>query len=166
VPYQALPAADGWLTVAVGNDAQFRRFTEVLGLPDLADDGRYATNSARVAHRAELVPQLEEVLVTRTRAEWLAGLTQAGVPAASVNTLPEALQDEQLTARGMVAAMEHGTIGSFPMIQSPYGPSLGGAVPRRAPPRHGEHTRELLAAELGLDAAEIDRLVAAGAVSG
>lgn len=166
VPYQALPASDGWLTVAVGNDSQFGRFMTVLGLAELAADPRFDTNSARVAHRDELIPLLAEVLRTRTRAEWLEAFSAARVPAGAVNTLPEALREEQLAARGMVEELDHPGIGKFPMIQSPYGPTLGGRTPRRAPPRLGEHTRELLAGELGLSDTEIDALLAEGAVSG
>lgn len=165
VPYQAMQASDGWLTVAVGNDRQFARFAEVLGLGELAEDDRFRTNSARVANREVLVPQLQEVLLTRSRADWLAKFDSAGVPAASVNTLPEALTEEQLLARGMVAPLQHPTIGEFSNIQSPFTASLQGQAPRRAPPRHGEHTFEVLAEALGLSEAELGELAAGGAIS-
>jgi len=165
VPYQALPARDGWLTLAVGNDRQFQRLVEVLGLDGLAADERFATNSARVANRAELVPLLEERLLTRDRADWLEKLSAANVPAASVNTLPEALQEEQLQARGMLGDVQHTTIGPVQMIQSPYGPALKADLPRRAPPLLGEHTRELLREQLGLAGDEIEALLESGAVS-
>ncbi len=165
VPYQALPTKEGWLSVAVGNDRQFERFAGALGLAELARDERFATNSARVAHRDELIPRLKEVLITRTRDEWLELLGAAGVPAAPVNTLPEALEDAQLKARGMIAGVEHSLLGDLPMIQSPYGPALNEQLPRRAPPLLGEHTRELLGEQLSLDQAAIDELVENGAVS-
>ena len=165
VPYQALPTKEGWLSVAVGNDRQFERFAGALGLAELARDERFATNSARVAHRDELIPRLKEVLITRTRDEWLELLGAAGVPAAPVNTLPEALEDAQLKARGMIAGVEHSLLGDLPMIQSPYGPALNEQLPRRAPPLLGEHTRELLGEQLSLDQAAIDELVEQGAVS-
>src|SRR5690554_406823 len=80
VPYQAMRAADGWLTVAVGNDRQFERFAAVLGLSELSADGRYATNSERVANREALVPVLQDALRSRPRDEWLAEFAAAGVP--------------------------------------------------------------------------------------
>ena len=165
VPYQALPTKEGWLSVAVGNDRQFERFAGALGLAELARDERFATNSARVAHRDELIPRLKEVLITRTRDEWLELLGAAGVPAAPVNTLPEALEDAQLKARGMIAGVGHSLLGDLPMIQSPYGPALNEQLPRSAPPLLGEHTRELLGEQLSLDQAAIDELVEQGAVS-
>src|SRR5690625_2713361 len=164
VPYQALPARDGWLTVAVGNDQQFSRFVQVLNLGDLAADPRFRTNSDRVAHRAELIPLLEAELKKRTRSEWLEELGAAGVPAAPVSTLPEALEDVQVAARGMVAGMQHPLIGTFPMIQSPYAAALAGELPRRAPPLLAEHTRELLQEQLGLGADEVNGLAERGAV--
>lgn len=164
VPYQALPTKEGWLSVAVGNDRQFERFAGVLDLAELAGDERFATNSARVAHREELIPQLQEKLMSRTRDEWLELLGAAGVPAAPVNTLPEALAEAQVKARGMIAGVEHSLLGNLPMIQSPYGPALSEQLPRRAPPLLGEHTRELLEEQLGLAQDSIDELVAQGAV--
>lgn len=165
VPYQAMQAADGWLTIAVGNDRQFARFAEVLGLGQLAGDDRYSTNSARVANRDVLVPLLQEKLLSRTRHEWLTDFDSAGVPAASVNTLPEALTEEQLLARGMVSPLQHPTIGEFSNIQSPFTASLADQAPRRAPPRHGEHTFEVLGEVLGLGGDELARLAATGAIS-
>lgn len=165
VPYQAMPAADGWLTVAVGNDRQFKGFATALGLAHLADDERYATNAARVQNRGELIPLLEEVLVSRSRAHWLELFTAAGVPAAPVNTLPEALQDPQVAARGMVAPVTHETIGEFSVIQSPFAATLGHQPARSAPPRLGEHTLKVLGDELGLSADELQSLMVAGVIA-
>lgn len=93
VPYQVMPAADGHFMLAVGNDGQFVRFCQVIGRPDLAADSRYATNAARVAARAELVPQLQAVLMTRPAAEWLATLEAAVVPANPVNRIDQVFDD-------------------------------------------------------------------------
>lgn len=166
VPYQAMETADGWITVAVGNDRQFARFAGALGLAQLAEDDRYATNSARVENRAELLPQLQAALMNRGRAEWLEQFAEVGVPAAAVNTLPEALTDGQVQARGMVGTMQHGKIGEFEMIQSPFGPSQVGTDARRAPPLLGEHTREILEQELGLSGEDVAEVMAEGAAAG
>ena len=79
--------------------------------------------------------------------------------------MPEALQEEQLQARGMLGDVQHTTIGPVQMIQSPYGPALKAVLPRRAPPLLGEHTRELLREQLGLAGDEIEALLESGAVS-
>ncbi|WP_312935703.1 CaiB/BaiF CoA transferase family protein, partial [Stutzerimonas nitrititolerans] len=80
VPYQDFPTADGDIILTVGNDGQFRKFCEVAGHPEWAADPRFASNKARVAHRAELIPLIRQATVFRTTAEWLAALERAGVP--------------------------------------------------------------------------------------
>jgi crotonobetainyl-CoA:carnitine CoA-transferase CaiB-like acyl-CoA transferase len=89
-PYEPLRAADGDLVVAVGNDRQFAALCEVLGLGELAGDARFATNSARVANRAQLVAALEAALAARPVADWVAALTAARVPAGQVNDIGQA----------------------------------------------------------------------------
>ena len=106
VPYQVFPASDGHLIVACGNDRQFRALTAELGLAPLADDPDFATNPARVANRAQLSGLLSEATGQRTRADLIAALDRAGVPAGPINRVSEALADPQATARGMVIAPE------------------------------------------------------------
>ncbi|MDO5628161.1 MAG: CoA transferase [Mobilicoccus sp.] len=89
-PYETLRCRDGLLAVACGNDGQFRRLTEALGVGDVADDERFATNAARVGHREQLVAALEAVLLTDDAAAWQQRLTEAGVPAGGVNDLAQA----------------------------------------------------------------------------
>lgn len=163
VPYQSFAAADGDVALAVGNDRQFARLCRVLGLEELAEDPRFVDNARRVLNREELVPLLARVFERSERAEWLRRLKQAGVPAAPVNTLPEALKDSQVQARGMVAEVEHPLAGSLPMVMSPFGEAASGR--RAAPPVLGQHNREVLASELGLSAAELDELEAAGVLA-
>src|SRR5690242_11283423 len=86
-PYEPLPTADGELIVTAGNDRQFRRLSEVIGAPRLADDPRFATNEGRTANRAELRPLLAQYLGARTAAEWFDELIAAGVPAGPINTV-------------------------------------------------------------------------------
>ena len=162
VPYQAFAAADGELTLAVGNDRQFRRLCEVLGLGDLADDERFASNSARVGNREELLPRLRAALLQRPRAEWLALLRSKGVPAAPVNTLPEALADDQVAARGMVAPVEHPLAGELPMVLSPF---LREGTRRAPPPLLAQHNQEVLGAELGLSPEELADLEREGVLT-
>jgi crotonobetainyl-CoA:carnitine CoA-transferase CaiB-like acyl-CoA transferase len=86
-PYESLPTSDGEIIIAAGNDTQFRRLSEVLGVPELADDPRFAANKDRTANRAQLRPLLTARLGTRTSAQWFDGLVAAGVPCGPINTV-------------------------------------------------------------------------------
>ncbi len=100
VPYQAFACADGELIVAVGNDSQFRKLCGVLGL-GLADDARFATNPARVTHRAALIPPLATAIAGWAKADLYEALEAAGVPAGPINAVDEVFADPQVMARGM-----------------------------------------------------------------
>ena len=164
VPYQVFRAADGYLILAVGNDGQFARFCCFAGLDSLADDPRFATNSARVRHREDLIPVLAEAIVRHPRRHWLDGLEAQGVPAGPVNTMPETFQDPQVRARGMVVSASHAQADGVPLLGSPI--KMSGTPPtvRRAPPTLGQHTEEVLGEVLGLGPADIDRLRREGIV--
>ncbi|MDQ1901828.1 CaiB/BaiF CoA-transferase family protein [Paracoccus sp. WLY502] len=106
VPYQLFPASDGHLIVACGNDRQFAALCRVLDLSDLPTDPDFATNPARVAHRDRLVPMLSAATLRRTRADLIAAMEAAGVPAGPVNDVAEALSEPQIAARGLRVAPE------------------------------------------------------------
>ncbi|MBF0334903.1 MAG: CoA transferase [Alphaproteobacteria bacterium] len=164
VPYEVFPAADGWLILAVGNDAQFRRFCQFAECPELAEDQRFATNSARVVHREDLIPRLRAILGRQSRHHWLNGLEALGVPAGPVNTVPEAFADPQIQARGMRIEMPHPLAAEpVPLVASPIKMSDTPPEYRRAPPVLGQHTDEVLD-EFGLAPAEIAALRAAGVI--
>ncbi|MZR14918.1 CoA transferase [Maritimibacter sp. DP07] len=101
VPYQVFPASDGHLIIACGNDRQFVRLCDVLGLHDLGQDPSFATNRGRVAGRDTLIARLSAATQTRPRAELIAALDAAGIPAGPINTVAEALGDPQVDAREM-----------------------------------------------------------------
>jgi crotonobetainyl-CoA:carnitine CoA-transferase CaiB-like acyl-CoA transferase len=107
-PYEAFPVADGWIIVAVGNDAQFHRFAAVLGLPERAG---WATNAGRVADRAALSQAITSRTRERERAALLADLEAEGIPAGPINTVAQALADPQIAARGMVLDLGEGLKG-------------------------------------------------------
>lgn len=121
VPYQVFPVADGYIVVATGNDAQFRRFAEVLGAPSLAADPRYVDNAARVANRPSLIPALTEMTLRFSMNGLLAALEAAGVPAGPINDLQGVFNDPQIVARGMVAAVPapRAMGGSIPAVRAP-----------------------------------------------
>jgi crotonobetainyl-CoA:carnitine CoA-transferase CaiB-like acyl-CoA transferase len=163
-PYQAFGARDGRLMVAAANDRLFAQLVEALGLPELASDPRFATNSDRVANRAELTPLLEERFATEDRATWIARLGEAGVPAAPVQNVAEVAEAEQTEALGILQELPHPTVEGLRLPALPV--SLDGerVVHRSAPPELGADTRTILA-EAGFSDDEIDELVAAGAVA-
>jgi crotonobetainyl-CoA:carnitine CoA-transferase CaiB-like acyl-CoA transferase len=143
VPYQAFAAADRAFVVAVGNDAQWRRLCEVLGLEELSSDPRYATNPARVEHRNDLVPVLAERLAGRSAAEWIARLEAAGVPCALVKTPAEALEDPAVRRRGSVWRMEGGRYGPVEVVGSPLRLSRTPPRLRRPAPSLGQQEEEV-----------------------
>ncbi|WP_296252416.1 CaiB/BaiF CoA-transferase family protein [uncultured Stenotrophomonas sp.] len=151
VPYQVMPAADGYFMLAVGNDGQFARLCEVIGEPELARDPRYASNNARVANRELLVPHLQQVLRTRPTSEWLAALEQAVVPANPVNRIDQVFADPQVQARGLRIELPHAGGGRVAMVRNPLKFS---ATPLRyelAAPVLGQHTAEVLGEVLAVD---------------
>lgn len=165
VPYQTFATADGHLILAVGNDAQFRRFCAVAGCAHLADDARYASNRARVANRAALIAQLTPLLRTRTTREWVAALEAAGVPCGPINRLDEVFDDPQVKHRGMRIELPHPLAGSLPLVANPIRLSASPVTHGAAPPLLGQHTEEILQAWLGLSSAELARLREAGIVA-
>ncbi|RKP52794.1 CaiB/BaiF CoA transferase family protein [Trinickia fusca] len=158
VPYQAFQTRDGWIIVAVGNDAQFRKFVEVGGRPELADDPRFATNPERVRHRDTLVPLVAEMVKTRGKHEWIASLEQAGVPCGPINDLAEVFENEQVRSRGMRVEVPHSSGATAALLRSPIQMSETPPQVRTAPPMLGEHTDEVLRTLLGYDDATLARL--------
>jgi crotonobetainyl-CoA:carnitine CoA-transferase CaiB-like acyl-CoA transferase len=151
VPYQVFAVSDGYVIIAVGNDAQFERLCAFLELPALASDPRFATNAARVERREELIPILSERLVRRTGREVLRELQARSVPAGPINNLMEVFSDPQVLHRGMRADLPApwAAGGSIPTVPTPIRFSGAKLDLKRPPPRLGEHTAEILR-EIGL----------------
>jgi len=162
VPYQDFPTADGDFILTVGNDGQFRKFAEVAGQPQWADDPRFATNKLRVANRAELIPLIRQATVFKTTAEWVSQLEAAGVPCGPINDLAQMFQDPQVLARGLAVSMPHALAGAVPQVASPIRLSETPVEYRRAPPLLGEHTEAVLGDVLGLGADALERLRSSG----
>jgi glutaryl-CoA transferase len=156
-PYDTFMAADGEFFLAVGNDEQFRRFCTAAGVADLVADPRFATNPSRVEHRQALAARLTAVLRARPRAEWIALLTESGVPCGDVREVADTLADAQLVARRMIESVEHATIGRMKVLGLPIKLSDTPGSVRTAPPTLGQHTTAVLT-ELGMSPSEIDAL--------
>ena len=167
VPYETFPAADGWFILAIGNDAQFRKFCEAAGRPELAADPTFATNAARVRNRETLVPLLREITATRTQSDWMERLEAAHVPCGPVNDIAQAFDDPQAVHRGARIRMAHPTAagGTVDLIGNPIKLSETPVAYRHAPPTIGQHTGEALR-EAGFSEAELRALAEAGAVAG
>ncbi|WP_050460594.1 CaiB/BaiF CoA transferase family protein [Herbaspirillum autotrophicum] len=158
VPYADFPTADGDMILAVGNDQQFARFCGIAGHPEWADDPRFATNPARVANRAVLVPLLRQATVMRSTAEWIAALEAGGVPCGPINRMDQVFADPQVQARGMRIGLPHPLAGTVPLVANPIRLSGSPTSYRHAPPLLGQHTGEVLSEWLGMDAAALAAL--------
>ena len=154
VPYQAFATADGFIVVAVGNDAQFVRYAAVIGHPKLAEDPRFATNIDRVRNRDILVPIVEAAMKQRPSAEWYAALEAADISCGPINTIDTVFADPQVQAREMRVELDHPLAGKVPLIGSPLKLSDSPVSYRRHPPLLGEHTKDVLR-EIGLSDADI-----------
>jgi len=162
VPYEVFPTANDHVAVAIGNDAQYRRFCEVAGCLDLWEDERFQTNPGRVQHRDELVPRLQALFRTRTTEEWLRLLREHDISVAPVNSIPQVLGDPHVEARGMVQTVPHPTAGSVRLLGPVAKLSATPARIAQAPPLLGQHTAEVLVDVLGYDEEEVARLRAEG----
>jgi crotonobetainyl-CoA:carnitine CoA-transferase CaiB-like acyl-CoA transferase len=163
VPYQAFSTADGWLMITTPTDALFGRLCEALGRPDLATDSRYRTNPDRVQHRATLVPALEELTRPWPTPALLERLRQAGVSAAPVQTVDQVATDPQTKASEMLVPTPRPDIPDLTTMALPLRFGDDRPLPRRPPPRVGEHTIDVLG-ELGFGAVEMGELRAQGVV--
>lgn len=147
-PYEPLPTADGELIITSGNDGQFQRLCQVLGIPEVAEDERFATNQMRTANRDELRPLLVERLETRKREEWFRELIDAGVPCGPINTVAEGVAfAEELGLDPVVEVGDGDRV--IPSVRNPVTFSETPTVYHSAPPlldEHGEEVRTWLEA--------------------
>ena len=118
-PYAVFPCADGWFILAVGNDGQFRRFCDALGLPEMRDDPRFATNAGRLAFKELLFAGIEAATSLVPKLELLARLETVGVPAGPINTVAQAFDDPQVISRGMAIDVARPDGSSVPGLRTP-----------------------------------------------
>lgn len=149
VPYQVFAASDGHLIVATGNESQYRAYCRAIGVPELGDDARFATNRLRVTNRVELIGILTAIMREGRRDDWIAKLEAVGVPCGPINDIAQAFAHPQAQARQLRRDMPHPAGGVASVTASPLRFSDSPVVYRRAPPLLGEHTEEVLRDVLG-----------------
>ena len=158
VPYQAFETNDSYIILAVGNDSQFRRFCELAGKPELADDERFQKNSGRVGNREALILQVKEIMLQKSSAEWLEALNARGIPCGPINNIEQVFADPQVQHRGMQLELDHPAAGKVASVASPIRLSQTPVEYQQAPPLLGQHTEDVLSRLLELDTAAIARL--------
>ena len=165
VPYQDFACADGDIIIALGNDRQFRDLVHVLGLPDMAEDPRFATSASRSDNREAMFARINPAIAQWKSDDLLAALEAAKLPCGKINTIPEALVQPQTVARELVQeiARDDGTPVRF--VGFPAKLSASPATYRLAPPRSGQDTRAVLGEVLGLSDEQIDALAEAGVLA-
>ncbi len=155
VPYQTFHTSDGDIILACGNDNLFRKFCDIAGCQELAQDPRFATNAKRVENREDITDKLNAVFAQRTTREWVNALEQAGVPNGPINNLEQVFAEPQVVARGVRIEMDHPTAGKVPLVASPMRFSATPVEYKLPPPTLGQHTDEILRDVLKLDPAGI-----------
>jgi len=147
VPYDAFAASDGHVLIAVGNDAQFVRFCDVIGAQELGADPAYSTNLKRIENRVSLTATLAPILAALTKDDILARLRTAKVPGGPIQTVEEALTSDQAQARGTVISVPRADVaeGAVQLLANPLKFSATPVQYRRPPPRFGQDTAEVLA---------------------
>jgi crotonobetainyl-CoA:carnitine CoA-transferase CaiB-like acyl-CoA transferase len=164
VPYESFQGKDGFVNIAVTNQKQWENFCQVLGFPEIAGDLRFETMKARLANYGELRPMIERVVSKMTRAEVMAAMSEVGIPAGPINSVGEVLEDPQIHARKMVEELTHPEYGPLKLLGIPIKLSDTPGVVQNAPPKFGEHNRQVLL-DLGFGDAEIRRFEESGAIA-
>ncbi|WP_419902377.1 CaiB/BaiF CoA transferase family protein [Kiloniella sp.] len=166
VPYNVFPSSDGHFILAIGNDGQFRKFCEFTKSMELFEDPRFNTNQNRIRNRNELTPLMGEVTKTQTSAYWIENLPPLGVPCGPVNDMKGVFSHPQTVAREMKISMPHSEAsgGSVDLIGSPMKFSETPVDYRKAPPRMGEHTKDVLSELLDIEQEELSSLESSGVI--
>ncbi len=157
VPYEVYRGSDDrYFVVGIGTEALWKRFVQALEIQDdIGRDERFQTNTLRIKKREILVPLLQTLFQQTPAGTWLGKLAEAGIPAAPIHTVSEAVNDAQTSARGLIVQIEHPAIGTEKSIANPIRFSNTPVMYRLPPPLLGEHTGEILK-NLGYTTEEVE----------
>ena len=146
VPYEVFRGNDDkYFVIGVGTEPLWKRFVQLMNLEnEIGRDERFSTNALRIKNRQILVPRLQTIFQQKPAASWLEQFAAAEIPAAPINTVAEALDDTQTSARSLIVQLEHPTIGTAKSLANPIRFSSTPASYRLPPPLLGEHTAEIL----------------------
>jgi crotonobetainyl-CoA:carnitine CoA-transferase CaiB-like acyl-CoA transferase len=164
LPYQTFQTKTKDLALAVGSDRLWRIFCPVMGLQDMMDDPRFATNAARSQNRAELIARLQGVFLNKPYEEWEALLLKHGIPVGAINTIDQVVEHPQVKARGMIAESDHPVAGKVKLVGVPVKLSETPGSVREPAPLLGQHTDEVLQRYLGIGEADVTALRQTGVI--
>jgi len=165
VPYQAFATTDGHIILAVGNDKQFRTFCEIGGDAALGENPAFATNRKRVENRADLIPQVANIMAKQSTDWWLEHLSAACVPCGPINTIEQVFADPQVQHREMQVELEHPKAGKVAGVGNPVKFSETPVEYRSAPPMLGQHTEQVLSDLLEMDGDALEGLRQSGVIA-
>ena len=166
VPYQAFQCKDEkYISLAVGNDGQFRDLCLCLGHEEWALDERFLTNADRVQNRDVIIPLLKKIFLTQNLEVWLEAFASRSFPSGPVRTIEESFTCPQALAREMVQEVQHPKCGPIKVVGVPVKYSRTPCSVRLPPPMLGEHTEHVLRDVLGFTTDQVAELIEQGAVS-
>lgn len=150
-PYSAFETKNGFVTVGVGNESQYKSLCQLIGAPELIENPKFISNKERVKNRKELVDILSEIFKKETNEVWMAKFTKATFPFAPINNLQNVFQDEHVKAIGLVKTLEHKVAGNVKVVGPPVTYSDAMNSVQSAPPILGQHTYQVLKNILSYD---------------
>ena len=162
-PYQVFEASDGYIAIAAGTEKLWGEFCRCIGREDLITNPLFASNVERVRNRDDLVPELNRTFASTPVAQLFDKLRKAGIPAAPINTVGDAVNNEQIKQREMVTEIS-APYGEIPMLGTPFKLSRTPGKIRKAPPMLGEDTGDILKS-LNFTQEEIEKMKSAGAIN-
>ncbi|MHB0869991.1 MAG: CaiB/BaiF CoA transferase family protein [Chloroflexota bacterium] len=165
MPHGAYETGDGQIAMVIGSEKFWTQLCEVLGVPEMATEPRFATAKKRRENRYELTRIMEEILSTRTTAEWMSRLEEKGIPAAPVNTLDKAFSEPPIQERNMVVSVQQPRAGEVHMAGNPIKMSRTPGEEFSPTPALGEHTTEVLTRLLGYSSERVEQMLKEGAAS-
>ncbi|XP_053694788.1 succinate--hydroxymethylglutarate CoA-transferase [Sabethes cyaneus] len=158
VPYEAFATSSGHITIGCGSNEQFVALCDRLGIPQIAEDTRFATNQSRVKHRKELIGILSAIILQRSSAEWMTIFEGVPFPVGPINSMAEVFQDPHIKSIDIVKRLPHPTAGEIKVVGPPVVYSEAINMARSAPPLLGEHTEQILRELLNYNSEQIERL--------